>query len=115
MSSNYFNYLCLLIASDKGITQQTDSLINIGKQIINLLVNSLQIPFIVVFTKIDLISEQTMETLLLEFRERIASFKIYKNVICMKEYSDVELFSRNLEENVLPVFQVCLTSFLLLF
>ena len=30
LTSNYFNYLFLIIGADKGINQQTDSLINIG-------------------------------------------------------------------------------------
>jgi len=71
-----------------------------------LIVNSLQIPFIVIFTKIDLITEMEMKSLIQDFKDKIASFKILKNVICMKDISDVELFARNLEENVLPVFQV---------
>jgi GTPase len=98
LTSNYFNYLFLLIAADKGINQQTESLINI--------VNSLRIPFIIIFTKIDLITEQEMKILIKEFKDKIAMFKIFKNVVCIKEDSDVELFSRNLEENVLPLFQV---------
>lgn len=66
----------------------------------------MKIPFIVIFTKVDLVTQEDFHLLLENFKERLALSKVNKIPLTVKDPNDIDLFSRNLEESIIPMFQV---------
>jgi len=66
----------------------------------------MKIPIIVVFTKVDLISEEEIVDCIKLFKYTLKKFNINKNPIIIRNLQDAELFSRNIYEQIIPIFTV---------
>jgi GTPase len=67
--------------------------------------NQMNLPVIIIFSKIDLATEEQLEILFKQFRSMAINMKLKKVPIKMKTNEDIILFSRNIQErNVLPTF-----------
>jgi len=65
----------------------------------------MNLPVIIIFSKIDLATEDELEVLFKQFRSMVINMKLRKVPIKMKTNEDIILFSRNMQErNILPVF-----------
>ena len=96
LSNNYLDYIILCISVDKGITNNTVLFLE--------MIFKLNIPVIIVFTKIDLINENDRENILFIFNKIIRRFQIGKNPLLVKNKNDILLFSSNMNEGIIPMF-----------
>jgi GTPase len=64
----------------------------------------LNIPVIVVFTKIDLINENDRSNILFIFGKVLKKFKCGKNPLVVKNKDDIVMFSSNMNEGIMPIF-----------
>lgn len=66
----------------------------------------MKIPIITIFTKTDLISEEEIVDCIKLFKHTLKKFNINKNPIIIRNMADAELFSRNIYEQIIPIFTV---------
>ena len=96
LSNNYLDYIVLCISVDKGITNNTLIFLE--------MIFKLNIPVIVVFTKIDLINENDRSNILFIFGKVLKKFKCGKNPLVVKNKDDIVMFSSNMNEGIMPIF-----------
>ncbi len=96
LSNNYLDYIVLCISVDKGITKNTVLFLE--------MIFKLNIPVIVVFTKIDLINENDRGNVLYIFGKVLKKFKCGKNPLVVKNKDDIVMFSSNMNEGIIPIF-----------
>lgn len=107
-SSNYLDYIFIVIPATGEINRTTEDFFNYGKNLINFnfLANNMNIPVIAIITKIDLISENEKQNLIKKVKNAINNLKINKVPLIMETDEDIVLFSRNINENIIPIFMV---------
>jgi len=66
----------------------------------------MKIPIIVVFTKVDLIYEEEIVDCIKLFKHTLKKFNINKNPIIIRNIEDSDLLSRNIYEQIIPIFTV---------
>lgn len=98
LSKNYLDYVFLVIPANTGITSTTSHFLKIAV--------SMDLPIVVIFTKIDLISEEDLGDVLFNFKCVVKSEKIGKNLLKVENSDDIVTFSRNINEGILPVFLI---------
>lgn len=98
LSKNYLDYIFLLIAADKGITNTTSDFLKIAL--------TLGLPVVTIITKIDNINEDDLGCLLNNFKYILKSEKKGKNPLVVQNKDDIVTFSRNINEGILPVFLI---------
>jgi elongation factor 1-alpha len=103
LSKNYLDYVFLVIGADKGITSNTTTFVKIAL--------SLNLPIITVITKIDMINEEDVYDIIEKF---VYLYKSEKKVnpLIAKTQEDIVTFSRNLKENILPIFLVSINPYI---
>lgn len=99
LSPNYLDYLALVISASSGITK---NLIIYYK-----LAMALSLPVIFIITKTDLIKDELDQTEFLNnLNNEIKKVKSGKNLIVTKTLEDAVLYSRLINENIIPIFMV---------
>jgi GTPase len=98
LSKNYLDYVFIVIGADRGITNNTKTLLKIAL--------TMNLPIITIITKIDMINEDDIHDIIDNFKCIYKSEKIAKNILVTKDITDIVTFSRTLKENILPVFLV---------
>lgn len=104
-SPNYLDYLFIVISAEEQISENTEDLLNFCKQNVNVAA-LMNLPIVVLFTKSDLVAEDEIKDLLIQFKYLCGKLKIKKVPLVMKSDDDIVLFSRNVEEKVIPTFLV---------
>ncbi len=66
----------------------------------------MKIPIITIFTKTDLISEEEILDCIKLFKYTLKKFNINKNPVIVRTSDDAELFSRNIYEQIIPIFTI---------
>jgi GTPase len=102
LSANYLDYIILVIGANTGITKQTTVLLKMALE--------MNLPLIVVFTKIDLLNLEDDYYLLNNFKAILKQEKKGKNPLLVKNIDDIVNFSRNMEEGILPIFMISNTK-----
>jgi elongation factor 1-alpha len=92
----------LFIGADMGITNNTKTFLKIAL--------SLNLPIITVITKIDMINEEDVYDIIEKFAYIYKSERKGFNPLIAKSIDDIVIFSRNLNEQILPIFLVRYTD-----
>lgn len=66
----------------------------------------MNLPIVVIITKIDLINVDDIDNLLENFKCILKAEKKGKNPLVAKDKEDIVYFSRNINEGILPIFLV---------
>jgi GTPase len=82
----------------QGLTESTICYIKIA--------HKLDICVITILTHIDLITEEELEAFIKDYKYLIKSLKLSKLPVHINTKDDVNLFSRNLDENIHPIFTI---------
>lgn len=99
LSSDYLDYLLLVISAKEGITKRTENYLNYAY--------NMNLPIIAVITKIDLINDNEKQNLIKTFKSTVLKLKINRIPVILKNNDDIVLFSRNIsEKNLMLTFLV---------
>lgn len=98
ISPNYLDYLFLVISASSGITKNT--------VIFFKLAIAMNLPVVIIITKIDMISEEDLNLFLYNLNYIIKSEKSKKNTLVAKTKEDIVMFSRLMKENIIPIFLI---------
>lgn len=96
LSPNYLDYIVVVISAASGITNNTVLFLKIAL--------SLNIPVIVVITKIDMVNEEDFKNVLCNFSIVLKKEKSGKNPLVVKNKEDIVTFANNIDEGILPIF-----------
>jgi GTPase len=66
----------------------------------------MNLPIVTIFTKTDLIDQEEQNNLLKNFKLSFNRLKINRVPLIVKTNEDIVLFSRNINENIIPIFLV---------
>jgi GTPase len=69
-----------------------------------LLANNMQLPIITIITHVDLLNKSELEEFIKLYKTQIKNLRFSKVPLVVNNIDDLILFSRNLEENILPIF-----------
>jgi len=98
MNPNYLDYFFFCIAANNGITKIDEFYLKTA--------NTLEIPLIILITKIDKVSKEDLENFIESLRKQISILKIDKKMLVCRSVDDMVLFSRNLDTSILPTFLI---------
>jgi GTPase len=98
LSKNYLDYIFLVIAANKGITNTTSDFLKIAI--------TMGLPIVTIITKTDMINDEDLGGLLNNFKYILKSEKKGKNPLVVHNKDDIVTFSRNINEGILPVFLI---------
>ena len=98
MSNDYIDYIFLFINSTQSLNE------NIRTYLI--IANFLNLSVLTIFTLTDLVDKEDLDLLILNFKNLVKSLKIKKVTLIINSSEDVYLFSRNLDENIIPIFKI---------
>jgi elongation factor 1-alpha len=73
-------------------------------KVLTLLALNMELPVITVVTMLDLCSKTELEEFIKNYKTNLKNLKIYKVPLIVSNVDDLILFSRNLEENIHPIF-----------
>lgn len=96
LSPNYLDYIALVLSCEKGVNENTVKFLKIAL--------SLKIPVITIITKSDLVSDEDLRDVLINFRESLKKEKSGKNPLVAKDKEDVLTFVNNITEGIMPIF-----------
>lgn len=98
LSPNYLDYIFVVISAASGITNNTVLFLKIAL--------SLNIPVIVIITKIDLVNEEDFKSVLCNFSIVLKKEKSGKNPLVVKNKEDIVTFANNIDEGIMPIFLI---------
>ena len=90
LSSDYLDYLLFVISAKDSVTKNTEELLRF--------IYNVDLPFITIINKIDLISENELKNVVIKYKETIKKINSTKIPVVMKNNNDVVLFSSNMDE-----------------
>lgn len=96
LSNNYLDMMFLCCSASQGITETTKSYL--------IFANMFEITPISIITQIDKVSETELEMFLNNYKQFVKLFSKKKIPLVMKNEEEVSIFSRNLNENIHPIF-----------
>lgn len=102
MSSDYIDYLFLVISAKTGITENVKGFLSLAKE--------LSLPIITIVTKIDLVEKTELDSFTKDYKKLMKDLKVKKHFIQYKDFKDVHWFSNNTEEAVWPILHVSNTD-----
>jgi elongation factor 1-alpha len=98
ISPKYLDYLALVISASSGITNDTAIFLKMALV--------MDLPVLIIITKIDLLEEDDQSLFLNNLYYIIKAQKSKKNPLVAKNQEDIVLFSRSMIENIIPIFLV---------
>lgn len=98
LSPNYLDYLSIVISASSGITNNTLIFLKMAF--------AMDLPVIIIVTKIDLLAEEDETSFFNNLNYYIKAQKCNRNALRVKTEEDIVLFSRMLKENIVPIFMV---------
>lgn len=98
LSNEYIDYVVLVVNATQSLTE------NIKTYLVY--ANFLNLSVITVFTHIDLVDIDMLEEMIINYKQLLKSLKLKKVPIMINSNEDVALLSRNIEENINPIFKI---------
>jgi elongation factor 1-alpha len=98
ISTSYLDYLAIVVSASSGIT--TDTVIFLKFAL------AMELPVIIVVTKIDLLDNEDQTIFLNNLNYIIKAQKCKKNPLVAKSQEDIVMFSRLMRESIIPIFLV---------
>ena len=98
LSNEYLDYLLFVISAKDVITKKTEDLLR--------LIYNINLPIITIINKIDLISEEELNTVINKYQEIIVGLNIGKFLKIIKNDKDIALFSPMEEKDILLTFLI---------
>lgn len=98
LSSNYLDYLAIVISASSGVTKETILFLKMAF--------AMELPVILIVTKIDLIAEEDQTLFLNNLNYIIKAQKLNKNALVAKSQEDIVMFSRIMKESIIPIFLI---------
>ena len=98
LSNNYLDMMFLCCSASQGITENTKSYL--------IFANMFEITPISIITQIDNVTDLELENFMINYKQFVKLFSKRKIPLIMKSEEDVSIFSRNLNENIHPIFLV---------
>ncbi len=105
LNPNYLDYIFIVISANKGLTKNDEYFLNICRFFFNI-ANKKNVPIIFLITKIDLVDPEDISNLLQNLSKLLKALHIQKNILTIRDIKDIVLYSRNLDENIIPTFLV---------
>lgn len=102
LSSNYLDYIFLLISAINGITNYTEFFLKIAIE--------MKLPLVIIITKTDLINNNDISIILNNLKKVLNSIKCKKKPLLVKSKEDVVSFANNMNEAIIPLFLVSNTT-----
>jgi GTPase len=98
LCNNYLDMMFLCSSAFQGITESTKSYL--------IFANMFNITPISIITQIDKVNDSELDIFLNNYKQFIKIFSKRKIPLIMKNEEEVSIFSRNLNENILPIFLI---------
>lgn len=98
LSPNYLDYLALVVSASSGITNDTIIFLKLAL--------AMNLPVMIIVTKIDLLLEEDKNIFLNNLNYIIKLQMSKKNPLVTKNQEDVVMFSRLMKESIIPIFLV---------
>ena len=98
LSTNYLDYLAIVVSASSGITNDTVIFLKLAL--------AMDLPVIIIVTKTDLLDEEDKITFLNNLNFIIKAQKSKKVPLVTKTQEDIVMFSRIMNENIIPIFMI---------
>jgi elongation factor 1-alpha len=86
----------MVVSAKQDLTENSKSML--------LIANNLQLPVITIITMIDMVSKTELDDYIKNYKMTFKNLKTCKVPLVVNSVDDLILFSRNLEENIHPIF-----------
>jgi len=106
LSPKYYDYLFLTISAIAGVTNKTLYFLNLGMINYKNLAKNLDIPIIVILTKIDLVNAEDILELEIRVRDTIKNLEINKVPLMVRNKDDINLFCNTVNHKIIPIFSL---------
>lgn len=98
LSPNYLDYLAIVVSASSGVTNDTVIFLKLAL--------AMDLPVIIIVTKIDLLDEEDQVIFLNNLNYVIKAQKSKKVPLVTKTQEDIVMFSRIMNENIIPIFMI---------
>jgi elongation factor 1-alpha len=96
LSNKYLDYVFLIVSAKQDLTENLKSLV--------LLAYNMELPVITIVTMVDLVDKSELDDFIKIYKSHLKNLKVNKVPLVVSNVDDLILFSRNIEENIHPIF-----------
>jgi elongation factor 1-alpha len=98
LSPSYLDYLAIVVSASSGITNDTLVFLKMAF--------AMELPVIIIVTKIDLLAEEDQLLFLNNLNYVIKAQNSNRNALVAKTQEDIVMFARIMKESIVPIFMI---------